>query len=86
MEVNINSKRKPYEVGDLIEVSGFISGTGFRMIINNNNNQYFLINMEGRTTTPYYDSIEELLEKRNILNHYKNNDLEISLKRKQRLY
>ena len=32
MEVNINSKRKPYEVGDLVEISGF----GFRMIIKNN--------------------------------------------------
>lgn len=52
------------------------------MIIKNNSNDYFLINMEGQTTTSYYDSIEELLEKRNILNHYKNRDLEISLKKK----
>lgn len=78
MEVNINSKREPYEVGDLLEISGF----GFRMIIKNNNNDYFLINLEGQTTTSSYDSIEELLEKRNILNHYKNRDLEISLKKK----
>lgn len=82
MEVNINSKREPYEVGDLLEISGF----GFRMIVKNNNNHYFLINMEGQTTTSYYDSIEELLEKRNILNHYKNNDLEISLKKKRKLF
>lgn len=82
MEVNINSKREPYEVGDLLEISGF----GFRMIIKNNNNHYFLINMEGQTTTPYYNSIEELLEKRNILNHYRNRDLEISLKKKQKLF
>ena len=52
MEVNINSKRKPYEVGDLVEISGF----GFRMIIKNNDNQYFLMNMEGQTTTSYYSS------------------------------
>lgn len=82
MEVNINSKRDPYEVGDLLEISGF----GFRMIIKNNNNDYFLINMEGQTTTAYYDSIEELLEKRNILNHYKNRDLEINLKKKRKLF
>lgn len=78
MEVNINSKREPYEVGDLLEISGF----GFRMIIKNNSNDYFLINLESQTTTSSYDSIEELLEKRNILNHYKNRDLEISLKKK----
>ena len=82
MEVNINSKREPYEVGDLLEISGF----GFRMIIKNNDNHYLLINMEGQTTTAYYDSIEELLEKRNILNHYKNKDLEINLKKKQKLF
>lgn len=82
MEVNINSKREPYEVGDLLEISGF----GFRMIVKNNNNHYFLINMEGQTTTSYYDSIEELLEKRNILNHYRNRDLEISLKKKKKLF
>lgn len=82
MEVNINSQREPYEVGDLLEISGF----GFRMIIKNNNNHYFLINMEGQTTTSYYDSIEELLEKRNILNHYKNKDLEINLKKKRKLF
>lgn len=82
MEVNINSKREPYEVGDLLEISGF----GFRMILKNNNNHYFLINMEGHTTTSYYDSIEELLEKRNILNHYKNKDLEINLKKKRKLF
>ena len=82
MEVNINSKREPYEVGDLLEISGF----GFRMIIKNNNNDYFLINMEGQTTTSYYSSIEELLEKRNILNHYKNKDLEINLKKKRKLF
>ena len=82
MEVNINSQREPYEVGDLLEISGF----GFRMIIKNNNNHYFLINMEGQTTTSYYDSIEELLEKRNVLNHYKNKDLEINLKKKRKLF
>lgn len=82
MKVNINSKREPYEVGDLLEISGF----GFRMIVKNNNNHYFLINMEGQTTTSYYDSIEELLEKRNILNHYRNRDLEISLKKKKKLF
>ncbi len=82
MEVNINSKREPYEVGDLLEISGF----GFRMIVKNNNNHYFLINMDGQTTTSYYDSIEELLEKRNILNHYKNKDLEINLKKKRKLF
>ena len=82
MEVNINSKREPYEVGDLLEISGF----GFRMIIKNNNNDYFLINLEGQTTTSSYDSIEELLEKRNILNHYKNKDLEINLKKKRKLF
>lgn len=32
MEVNINSKRESYEVGDLLEISGF----GFRMIIKKN--------------------------------------------------
>ena len=80
MEVNINSKREPYEVGDLLEISGF----GFRMIVKNNNNHYFLINMDGQTTTSYYDSIEELLEKRNI--HYKNKDLEINLKKKRKLF
>lgn len=83
MEVNINSKREPYEAGDLLEISGF----GFRMIIkNNSNNHYYLINMEGQTTTSYYSSIEELLEKRNILNHYKNKDLEINLKKKRKLF
>lgn len=83
MEVNINSKREPYEVGDLLEISGF----GFRMIVkNNSSSHYFLINMEGQTTTSYYSSIEELLEKRNILNHYKNKDLEINLKKKRKLF
>lgn len=82
MKVNINSQREPYEVGDLLEISGF----GFRMIVKNNHNHYFLINMEGQTTTSYYDSIEELLEKRNILNHYKNKDLEINLKKKRKLF
>lgn len=82
MEVNINSKREPYEVGDLLEISGF----GFRMIIKNNSNHYFLINLEGQTTTSSYSSIEELLEKRNILNHYKNKDLEINLKKKRKLF
>ncbi|WP_288709651.1 hypothetical protein [uncultured Clostridium sp.] len=82
MEVNINSKREPYEVGDLIELSKF----GFRMIVKKHDNCYFLVSMEGNTTTADYNSIEELLENRNIISHYKNNELVISLRKKQKLF
>ncbi len=82
MKININGERKPYDIGDLIELRGF----GFRMIGSSNANQYFLISMEGHVTTARYDSIEELLEGRNIISHYKNDELEISLKKKKKLF
>lgn len=78
MKINISTKRKLYDIGDLIE----LRDSKFRMIVKNNANQYFLISMEGHVATARYDSIEELLEGRNILSHYKNDELEISLKKK----
>ena len=74
MKINIPNKRESYEVGDLIEIQN-----GFRMIINCDN-YYYLMDMYGKVTTIHYNSIEELLKGRTILNHYKNKDLELSLK------
>lgn len=76
MNVNINNNKTIYEYGDLIELENF----GFRMIIELNN-KFALMNMNGIVTTIAYDSIEDLLENRTIISHYKNKDLELSLRK-----
>lgn len=75
MRVNIPNKRESYEVGDLIKLNSY--GT-FRMIIKIDKH-YRLMTMSGRVTTREYDSIEELLDGRNITNHYKNKDLKFEI-------
>ena len=79
METNKYNDRKPYEVGDLIEMEDH----SFRMIVKVNTKRYALMNMNGQISTCIYNSIEELLDNRVILNHYKNEDLQLSLKKKR---
>lgn len=76
MNVNINDNKTIYEHGDLIELENF----GFRMIVELSN-KFTLMNMNGKVTTIAYDSIEDLLENRTIISHYKNKDLELSLRK-----
>ena len=80
MEINIHSEKRTYEVGDLIEIRGCY---GFRMIVKVNTKRYALMNMNGQISTCTYSSMEELLDNRVILNHYKNEDLQLSLKKKR---
>lgn len=80
MEINIHSEKRTYEVGDLIEIREYY---GFRMIVKVNTKRYALMNMNGQISTCIYNSIEELLDNRVILNHYKNEDLQLSLKKKR---
>ena len=78
MDINIHSKKETYEVGDLLEIRGY----GFRMIVRIDRH-YALMDMDGMTTTCSYNSIKELSNDRIILNHYKNKDLQLSLKEKE---
>ena len=80
MEINIHNEKRTYEVGDLIEIREYC---GFRMIVKVNTKRYALMNMNGQISTCIYNSIEELLDNRVILNHYKNEDLQLSLKKKK---
>ena len=76
MNININNDKTSYESGDLIELKSF----GFRMIIEIDN-KFTLINMNGKVTTVAYESIEDLLANRTVISHYKNKDLELSLRK-----
>lgn len=81
MRVNINNNKTSYENGDLIELANF----GFRMIvkIDSKDNRFALMNMNGQVATNDYESIDELLKNRTIVNHYKNKDLELKLREQE---
>ena len=78
METNKYNDRKPYEVGDLIEMEDH----SFRMIVKVSK-YYALMNMNGKISTCNYNSIKDLLKCREIINHYKNNDLRKTLEERE---
>jgi hypothetical protein len=41
------------------------------------------MNMNGQVATNDYESIDELLKNRTIVNHYKNKDLELKLREQE---
>ena len=78
MDINIQSKKDLYEIGDLIEMEDH----SFRMIVKVSK-YYALMNMNGKISTCNYNSIKDLLKGREIINHYKNNDLRKTLEEKE---
>ena len=78
MDINIHSKKETYEVGDLIEMEDH----SFRMIVKVSK-YYALMNMNGKISTCNYNSIKDLLKGREIMNHYKNNDLRKTLEERE---
>ena len=78
MKINKYNDRKPYEVGDLIEMEDH----SFRMIVKVSK-YYALMNMSGKISTCNYNSIKDLLKGREIINHYKNKDLRKTLEERE---
>lgn len=78
MEVNIlNKRRNKYEVGDLIKLE---SGNHVMIIEGLYGDGYTLMHIDGQIISCWYSTVEELLEGLHIEEHYKNNELQISLK------
>lgn len=77
MKINIlNKKRNQYEVGDLIKLG---SGKYVMIIEGVYGDGYALMHVDGQIISCWYSTIGELLEGLHIVEHYKNNELQISL-------